>query len=138
MGMCYSAVHRILNPKSSKGGVRKISEVNKLSVYEVIYRTTHSMKIPYRRFTKYFYLWESIKETYKTYAKEQEQLGLRILSESAMYKCLPKNVRSQKYIPFMECLCVKCLNTVHTIEALRAAPQHVVMNILMSVCPFFS
>ena len=40
----------------------------------------------------------------------------------------------------MECLCVKCLNTVHTIEALRAAgvivPQRVVMNILMSVCPF--
>ena len=27
-GMCYSEVHRILNPKSSKGGVRKISEVN--------------------------------------------------------------------------------------------------------------
>ena len=54
-GMCYSEVHRILNPKSSKGGVRKISEANKLSVYEVIYRTTHSMKIPYRRFTKYFY-----------------------------------------------------------------------------------
>ena len=26
MGMCYSEVHRILNPKSSKGGVRKISE----------------------------------------------------------------------------------------------------------------
>ena len=64
-GMCYSEVHRILNPKSSKGGVRKISEANKLSVYEVIYRTTHSMKIPYRRFTKYFYLQESIKETYK-------------------------------------------------------------------------
>ena len=122
--MCYSA----------------ISEANKLSVYEVIYRTTHSMKIPYRRFTKYFYLWESIKETYKAYAKEQEQLGLQILSESAMYKCLPKNVHSQKYIPFVECLCVKCLNTVHTIEALRAAgiivPQYVVMNILMSVCPF--
>ena len=75
-GMCYSEVHKILNPKSSKGGVRKIFEVNKLSVYEVIYRTTHSMRIPYRRFTKYFYLWESIKETYKAYAKEQEQLGL--------------------------------------------------------------
>ena len=28
MGMCYSEVHRILNPKSSKGGVRKISEEN--------------------------------------------------------------------------------------------------------------
>ena len=100
------------------------------------------MKIPYKRFTKYFYLRESKKETYKAYAKEQEQLGLRILSESAMYKCLPKNVCSQKYIPFMECLCVKCLNTVHTIKALRAAgvvvPQCVVMNILMSVCPFFS
>ena len=46
MGMCYSEVHRILNQKSSKGGVRKISEENKLSVYEVIYRTAHSMKIP--------------------------------------------------------------------------------------------
>ena len=140
MGMCYSEIHRILNPKSSKGGVKKISEANKLSGNEVIYRTTYSMKIPYRRFTKYFYLQESIKETYKAYAKEQEQLGLQILSESAMYKCLPKNVCSQKYIPFMKCLCVKCLNTVHTIEALRAAgvvvPQHVVMNILMSVCPF--
>ena len=87
-GMCYSELHRILNPKSSKGDMRKISEVNKLSVCEVIYRTTHSMKIPYRRFTKYFYWWECIKETYKAYAKEQEQLGLRILSESAMYKCL--------------------------------------------------
>ena len=98
------------------------------------------MKIPYRRFTKYFYLQESIKDTYKAYAKEQEQLGLQILSESVMYKCLPKNVDSQKYIPFMECLCVKCLNTTHTIEALRAAGvvvlQCVVMNILMSVCSF--
>ena len=32
-GMCYSEVNRILNPKSSKGGVRKISEENKLPVY---------------------------------------------------------------------------------------------------------
>ena len=40
----------------------------------------------------------------------------------------------------MECLCVKCLNTVHTIETLRAAgvvvPQRVVVFILMSVCSF--
>ena len=97
------------------------------------------MQIPYRRFAKYFYLRESIKETYKAYVKEQKELGLRVLSESAMYKILPQNVCSQKNIPFMECLCVKCLNLSHLIDVLRVAhtvmEKRAILNVMASICP---
>lgn len=133
---CYQLLH---NTVSSKGK-RKVTLQDRLCVARVVLKTTHSMQIPYRRFVKYFYLRESIKETYKAYVREQKELGLRILSQSAMYKSLPRYVRSQKYIPFMECLCVKCLNISHLIDALRAAnvvvERRAILNVIASICPF--
>ena len=98
------------------------------------------MQIPYRRFSKYFYLRESIHATYLAYVKEQKQLGARILKESTWYKYLPKNLRSQKYIPFMECLCVKCLNFSLIVDALHALDivvhQRSILNVVSTICPF--
>ena len=139
-GMTYRQIYRIVNPPKSTGGKRNVSNTDRLSIYKVVLKTIHSMQIPYRRFAKYFYLRESIKQTYKSYVREQTDLGLRILSESSFYKNLPKNVRSQKYIPFMECLCVKCLNCSLLIDALVAAGVFVqnrsIMNIIPTICPF--
>ena len=133
---CYQLLH---NTAYSKGK-RKVTLQDRLSVARVVLKTTHSMQIPYRRFAKYFYLRESIKETYKAYVREQKELGLRILSESAMYKNLPRYVRSQKYIPFMECLCVKCLNISHLIDALLAVgvvvDRRAILHVIASICPF--
>ena len=98
------------------------------------------MTIPYGRFNKYFHLRDLIHATYLAYAKEQKWLGARILKESTWYKYLPKNVRSQKYIPFMECLCVKYLNFSLIIDALHALDivfhQRSILNVLSTVCPF--
>ena len=98
------------------------------------------MQIPYRRFSKYFYLRESIHATYLAYVKEQKQLGARILKESTWYKYLPKNLRSQKYIPFMECLCVKCLNFSLIVDALHTLDivvhQRSILNVVSTICPF--
>lgn len=139
-GMTYRQVYRIVNPPHKRGGSRKVSQEDRLAVYKVVLKTVNSMQIPYRRFAKYFYLRETIKDTYRAYVKEQKELGLRILSESSMYKNLPSNVRSQKYIPFMECLCVKCLNMSNLIDALKAAgvtvQRRAIQNVIASICPF--
>ena len=77
--------------------------------------------------------------TYKSYAVEQKQYGLRVLSESAMHKNLPKFFHSQKYIPFIECLSVKCLNFPLLVDTLRVAGIRVmrraVLNVITSICP---
>lgn len=139
-GITYRQVYRILNPPKVTGGSRNISQEDRLAICRVVLKTVHSMQIPYRRFAKYFYLRESIKSTYLAYVREQQQLGMRILSESAVYKNLPKHVRSRKYIPFMECLCVKCLNATNIMDALKAAgiklPSRIIINILTSICAF--
>ena len=74
------------------------------------------------------------------YVTEQKKYGLCVLSESAMYKNLPKFVHSQKYIPFIECLCVKCLNFSLLVDALRVAgiivKRRAILNVIASICPF--
>ena len=85
-GMTYCQIYRIVHPPKNIGGQSKVSKEDHLSIYKVVLITMHSMQIPNRRFAKYFYLRESIKETYKAYVKEQKELGLRVLSQSAMYK----------------------------------------------------
>ena len=138
-GMTYCQIYRLAHSPKNIDGRRTVSQEDHLSFYQVVLKTIHSMQIPYRRFAKYFYLRESI-ETYKAYVKEQKELGLRVLSKSAMYKNLPQNVHSQKYIPFMECLCVKCLNLSHLIDSPRAAcivvEKRATLNVMASICLF--
>ena len=105
----YINLQRLLNAGKAKKSKRKITEQDRMSITCVVLQAVHSMQIPYRQFAKYFYLRESIHDTYKAYVAEQKQYGFWVLSESAMYKNLPKFVCSQKYIPFIECLCVQML-----------------------------
>ena len=146
-GMTYRAVYRVFNPPKQYGGQRKVSETDIAPIYKLVFSNMHSMTIPYRRFSKYFYLRDSMKEIYGAYVRQQMRLikegnspEVRVLSKSAWYKHLPREVRSQKYIPFMECLCVKCLNLSNTIDALHAAGVVVegkrVLLILRTICPF--
>ena len=69
-GMTYHQIYRIVHPPKHRGGRRKVSQEDYLSIYKVVLKTIPSMQIPYRIFAKYFYLRESIKETYKAYVKE--------------------------------------------------------------------
>ena len=139
-GMTYRQIYRIVNPPSELHAKRRVTQEDRVALYKCVLKTVHSMQIPYRRFAKYFYLRETIKDTYTAYAKEQKVLGLRILGESAMYKNLPPNMRCQKYIPFMECLCSKCLNFAGFIDALRSAGVTIerksLFNVVRSICPF--
>ena len=86
-----------------------------------------------------FYLRETLHDTYNKYAQEQNNLGLCVLSLSAMYKDLPWHLQCQNWIPFMECSCVKCLNFSHIIDALKAiglhVPQRAILNVLCTICP---
>ena len=139
-GISYSNVQRLLNAGEGKKCKSKITEQDRMSITHVVLQTVHSMQILYRQFAKYFYLRESIHDTYKAYVAEQKQYGLRVLSESAMYKNLPKFVCSQKYIPFIECLCVKCLNFSLLVDALRVAGitvrRRAILNVIASICLF--
>ena len=139
-GISYSNMQRLLNAEKGKKCKRKITEQDRMSVACVVLQTVYSMQIPYRQFAKYFYLRESIRDTYKAYVAEQKQYGLQVLSESALYKNLLKFVCSQKYIPFIECLCVKCLNFSLLVDALRVAGitvrRRAVLNVIASICLF--
>ena len=139
-GISYSNVQRLLNAGKANKSKRKITEQDKMSIARVVLQTVHSMQIPHRQFAKYFYLRESIHDTYKAYVAEQKQYGIRVLSENAMYKNLPKFVHSQKYILFIECLCVECLNFSLLVDALRVAGiavrRRAILNVIASICPF--
>ena len=138
-GVTYKQIHCLFNQANIKCSKRKITQEQCLSVYKSVLKSTASMQIPYRRFAQYFYLRESLCDTYNKYVQEQNNLGLCVLSLSAMYKNLPHNLQCQNRIPFMECLCVKCLNFSHIIDALKAIglhiPQRALLNVLASICP---
>ena len=133
-------VYRLIGPPKVSSSKHIVTPVDHLSICNLVVKTTYSMQIPYRWFSKYFYLRESTHATYLAYVKQQKQLGARILQERTWYKYLPKNLRSQKYIPFMECLCVKCLNFSLIVDSLHALDivvhQRSILNVVSTICPF--
>ena len=85
-GMTYRQVYRLIGPPKVSSSKQTVTPANRLSICNLVLKTTYSMQIAYRRFSKYFYLRESIHATYLAYVKEQKQLGARILKESTWYK----------------------------------------------------
>ena len=88
-GMTYRQVYRLIGPPKMSSSKWLVTDNDRLSICNIVLKTTHSMTIPYGRFNKYFYLRDSIHATYLAYVKEQKWLGARILKESTWYKYLP-------------------------------------------------
>lgn len=132
----------ILNVGKARQGVTK-KAVTKQDIERVraFYKANDvTMRLPYKRFSKYFYLRTSLQATYDKYKAEMEQGGHRVLSKSAVRKAVPRKVfRTMKKIPYQECLCFTCTNTKLAIAGCRVAglngiPGRMTELALMNVC----
>lgn len=137
--MFYSNMERLLNAGKQKKCKRKITQEDRMSIASCLANCSFNANT-IQAVWKIF-LFDGIDMWYiQNICCWTEQYGLHILSESAMYKNLPKFVCCQKYIPFIECPCVKCLNFSLLVDALRVAgiivKERAILNVIASICPF--
>ena len=83
---------------------------------------------------------EPLRKVYDQYVMEMMSLGMTALKESSFYRYIPKDVKAMRCIPFMECLCVHCLNVSLLLEAANAAglkgiPRRATLALLHTLCP---
>ena len=99
-----------------------------------------TMRLPYKRFAKYYYLRNTLDSTYQKYVREMNQNNHHVLSKSAVRKCLPRRAfRTMKKIPYQQCLCYTCTNTKLAIAGCRVAglqgiPGSMTELALLNVC----
>ena len=135
----YTTLQRWMTFKESTS-VRKVSDLNVENVRKFFTNSRISLQLPYKRYAKYYYLRSPLAVAYEEYVREQTKLNCRVLSKSAVYKCLKGVFRVRKKIPFKECLCDICVNNRLLIDALIAGGVKYVRrslteNITLSFCP---
>ena len=89
------------------------------------------------------YLQSTLGIAYEEYAREQHALGNRVLSQSAVYRCIKGKVRMRRRVPFKDCQCDDCLNHGLLVDALIVAgvkgiSRRNTHNVLKSFCPIMS
>jgi hypothetical protein len=120
-------------------GTRLITETQKKAVVDTFTRNDISMKLPYRRQARNYYMRSALEPAYDTYAAEQKALNQRVLSISSVVRCLPKGMKAMKKVPYRHCLCETCLNCSLIVDAVRGAgvkgiSRQTTSNVLKSIC----
>lgn len=134
----YTTLHRLI--KIQEKSVRRVSDLDVQNVRKFYKNSRISMQLPYKKYAKFYYLRSPLAVAYEEYAREQNALNCRVLSKSAVYRCLKGIFRVRKRIPFKECLCDVCLNNSLLVDALIAAGirhvhRRITQNITLSFCP---
>ncbi len=98
------------------------------------------MKLPYKRYQKWFYMHSAMKPAYEQYCHEQEALGNRVLSLSSILRAILKTVKCMKHVPYCHCQCSKCLNGGLLLSAVKAANVKgligsMMQAALLNMCP---
>ena len=98
------------------------------------------MQLPFKRYSKFYYLCTSLAVAYDTYVREQLQLGFKVLSQSSVYRSIKGKFRTRRRIPFKDTQCTDCVNNSLLIDALivskvKGIKRRMTDNILNSLCP---
>ena len=98
------------------------------------------MQLPFKRYSKFYYLHTSLAVAYDTYVREQLKLGFKVLSQSSVYRSIKGKFRTRRRIPFKETQCTDCVNNSLLIDALivskvKGIKRRMTENILNSLCP---
>ena len=136
--MQYSQLYRLLH--FSGKHARALPMELKKRVIQFYSSTKISLQLPFRKYSKFFYLRTPLAVAYQEYAKEQLSLGYRVLRPTSVYRCIKKMFRTRKKIPFKDCQCDICVNLSLLVDSLIAnkvggIKRRITENILRSYCP---
>ena len=88
-----------------------MSDVNVENVRNFFKNSRISLQLPYKRHAKYYYLRSPLAVAYEEYVLEQTKLNCRVLSKSAVYRCLKGQFRvRKKYLS--KSVSVTCVSTI--------------------------
>ena len=104
-----SHIRWALKAPTCNANPRRITKAQRDDVTTFFRSSVNSISLPYKRYSRYFYLRASVKALYQKYRSSRGDAALsissvrRILLHTKLFKCMRK-------IPYLECLCVKCEN----------------------------
>ena len=136
--MNYSELHHIITQHKYSG--RNVSELNKKNALEFYASHIIMVSLLFKKYVKNMYLWSTLGVAYEEYVRKQHGLGNRVVSQSAVYRCIKGKVRMGRRVPFKDCQCDECLNHSLLIDALIVAgvkgiSRRNTHNVLESFCP---
>ena len=137
--MQYSHLHRLLSI-SQKPHSMSLSNSSKANLVKFYRSNKISMQLPFKRYSKFYYLHTSLPVAYNTYAREQLKLGFKVLSQSSVYRSIKGQFRTRRRIPFKDTQCTDCVNNSLLVDALivskvKGIIRRITENILNSLCP---
>lgn len=142
-GVFPNAIRYYCKPEPSKHRKNfkghKVSAINAANCVSHFRQVGVSMQLPYKRFAHLTYLRSALSRAYEEYVIQQRNLGQRVLSLSAVRRCLPKTFRPMKKTPYRQCLCCICLNYHYKSSGLVAKKVRGVhlgasLNVLTALC----
>ena len=134
--MQYSHLHRLLSI-SQKPHSRSLSNSSKANIVKFYRSNKISMQLPFKRYSKFYYLCTSLAVAYDMYAREQLKLGFKVLSQSSVYRSIKSKFRTRRRIPFKDTQCTDCVNNSLLVDALivskvKGIRRRITENILNS------
>lgn len=137
LNMHYNQLRRLLIAR--KQNRRLLTADCKENVMKYYASTKISLQLPFKRYSKFYYLRTPLSVAYAAYADEQKALGCRVLSFSSVYRCVKGLVRTRKKIPFKDTQCAECVNNSLLADALivgkvKGIKRRITDNILNSFC----
>ena len=138
LNMHYTQLQRLLCV-GKKVHSRSLSASSKAHVVKCFSSNMISLQLPFKRYSKYYYLRTSLAVAYDTYVKEQLRLGFRVLSMSSIYRCIKGTFRTRRKIPFKDTQCEDCVNNSLLVDSLivskvKGIKRRMTENILNSFC----
>ena len=137
LNMQFSHFYRLLQCRTKHR--RSVSQTAKDNVIQSYSSNKMSMQLPFKKYSKFYYLRTSLAVAYESYAREQMKLGFDVLSQSSVYRCLKGKFRIRKKIPFKDTQCAECVNNSLLVDALivrkvKGIKRRITENVLNSYC----
>ena len=137
LNMHYSELHRLLKSRKEHG--RSLSIAAKNNVIKSYSSSSISLQLPFKKYTKFYYLRTSLAVAYDTYAREQIKLGCAVLLQSSVYRCIQGKFCIRKRILFKDTQCADCVNNSLLVDALivgkvKGVKRRIMENVLNSYC----
>lgn len=136
--MHYSQLYRLLSCAKRHG--RALPMELKDRVIEFYTSSKISLQLPFKKYSRYFYLRTPLAMAYQEYRREQIDLGYKVLSPTSVYRCIRKTFRTMRKIPFKDCQCDTCVNICLLIDSLLAngvkgIKKRITENLIRTFCP---
>lgn len=136
--MHFSQLYRLLS--CAKLHRRALPMELKERVLQFYSSSKISLQLPFKKYSRYFYLRTPLAIAYADYRKEQIDLGYRVLSPTSVYRCIRKTFRTSRKVPFKDCQCDICVNISLLVDSLLAngvkgIKKRITENILQTFCP---